>query len=177
MNNTTCFVCPWPLPLWGFRHLLAIVSPYKPLLEALLGLTLNHMSLPQTGKLRLLIHFTAGPCLRLTLSHTLTQRGTSTLLPEPERHGFTPKDIYYSVLLGVDRTPFLPPEAGLNSNLGFYQSDELVSKPFWVPLCDRTCLLSLLGERLPLLGSTWSGCSWQGWPSWWAGDTEPATRR
>jgi hypothetical protein len=70
---------------------LAIVSLYNPTPEALLGLTLDHMSLPWTHRLGLCTCFAARPHLRLTLSHTLTQHGTSVLLPDPEKHSFTPK--------------------------------------------------------------------------------------
>jgi hypothetical protein len=53
----------------------------------------------------------------------------------------------------------------------------LVSEPFRVPLCNWTHLLGLLGERLSPHGSTQPGGIWQGQPSQWALDTEPATRR
>jgi hypothetical protein len=68
--------------------------------EALLRLTLDHMSSPQTHVLGLHTGFITGPGLRLALSHTLTQHGTSTPLPEPERHGFTPKGGYSDVSAG-----------------------------------------------------------------------------
>jgi hypothetical protein len=88
------------------------------------------MNSPQTRGLGLCICFTAGLHLRLSLSHTLSQHSTSTLLPEPERHGFTTKCGYLCVSLGVDQTPLLPPEAGLNLNQGSYQSDEQGSQAF-----------------------------------------------
>jgi hypothetical protein len=47
---------------------------------------------------------------------------TFTLLPEPERHGFTPNRVIRGSL-GGDQSPLLPPKAGLNLNLGSYQSD------------------------------------------------------
>jgi hypothetical protein len=52
----------------------------------------------------------------------------STVLPPHSlklRDTVSPKKAVTRVfLLGVDQTPLLPPEAGLNSNLGSYQSDE-----------------------------------------------------
>jgi hypothetical protein len=85
---------------------------------------LDHMSSPQTSRLRLCTRFITRLRLRLSLSHTLTQHRISTPLPEPERHGFTHKKGITRLSLGVDQTSLLPPEAGLNANLGSYQSDE-----------------------------------------------------
>jgi hypothetical protein len=86
------------------------------------------------------------------LSHTLTQHSTSTPLPKPERHGFTPKKGTTWVSLGGDQSPLLPPEAGLNLNLGSYQSDEwgprLVPEPFQAPLGNWSFFGSL-GVKFP----------------------------
>jgi hypothetical protein len=95
--HTICFVHLQLLPSWGIRHFLAIVSLYK---------------LRTGGPVRAHprpCEFTMDPwigtphslCnhlhLRLALSHTLTKHSTSTPLPEPERHSFTPKGSYYGV--------------------------------------------------------------------------------
>jgi hypothetical protein len=62
---------------------------------------------------------------QLTFSYTLTQHGTFIPLPEPERHDFIPQIFgYQDVPLGGDQDPLLHPGAGLNLNLGSYQSDE-----------------------------------------------------
>jgi hypothetical protein len=107
-----------------------------------------------THGLGLCTHFTASlGCI----SHTVTEHSTSTLLPEPERHEFTPKGSYQSVSLGVDQTPLLRPEAGLNSNLGSYQSDGRRSPHWFLHLTGSivsealtlTCLLASDGTTSP----------------------------
>jgi hypothetical protein len=60
---------------------------------------------------------------RLALSRTRTQNSTSSQLPEPERQ-FHPQKGVSQVSLRVDQAPLMPPEAGLNLNPDFYQSDE-----------------------------------------------------
>jgi hypothetical protein len=91
-----------PLSSQGVRHLLAVVS-IIPTLEALLGLTLDHMSSPWTHGLGLHTQFVAMPCLRLTHTHLYT----SAMLPERERHGFI-LDRTTQVSLGGDQAPLLP---------------------------------------------------------------------
>jgi hypothetical protein len=58
-------------------------------------------------------------------THTLSH---STVLPPHslnlEDMVSPPKRALLGCLLRVDQTPLLPPEAGLNLNPGFYQSDE-----------------------------------------------------
>jgi hypothetical protein len=107
-NNTTCFIHLWPLPLQGSKHLISVVSPYKPWTRGPLGPTLDHMSLPQTHGLGLFTHFIAGPHLRFALSHILTWHSTSALLPEPERNGFTPPKVVTGVSLVADQASLLP---------------------------------------------------------------------
>jgi hypothetical protein len=80
-------------------------------------------------------------------------------------------------LLGVDQIPLLLPEAGLNLNLGSYQSDEWGSQVGSQLFTTRSFLLGSPEQELPPLGSTRSGGAWQGQPSWWARDNEPVTRR
>jgi hypothetical protein len=85
------------------------------------------------------------------------------------------------VFLGVDQTLSLPPKAGLNLNLGFYQSDERGSKvgfqAFLISFVPPTISSvhweksSLHSHQLP------SGGAWQGQSSHQAGDAEPETRR
>jgi hypothetical protein len=92
-----------------------------------LGLTLDHMSSPWTRGFGLYTCFRTRLCLRLTRSHTLTHHSTSTPFPEP--HVVSPaKRTLFGCLLRVDQTPLLPPETGLNLNLGSYQSDEWASQ-------------------------------------------------
>jgi hypothetical protein len=126
------------------------------------------------------IHFAAGLRLRLALSHTHIAQ-YSTQLPEPERHGFTPKGSYRGVLLRVDQTPLLPPEADLNSNPGSYSlmsgAPKLIPKPFRVPLCDQNSPSLFAGREAPSPLINTSGGAWQGQPSKEARDAEPATRR
>jgi hypothetical protein len=55
------------------------------------------MSSPWTHRSGLHICFTAWLHLRLALSNILTEHSTSTPLPWPERHSFTPKDCYSGV--------------------------------------------------------------------------------
>jgi hypothetical protein len=90
------------------------------------------MSLTPTCGLGLCTHLAVGLYLRLALSHTLTQPNTSAPLPEPERHGFTPKKQLLGCLIGSK--PVFPSasEAGLNSHMGSYQSDEQCSPPLAV---------------------------------------------
>jgi hypothetical protein len=82
----------------------------------------THHRLHETA-LGFLTHFAAGPHLRLALSHNLTQHSTSTPLPGHRDMVSPPKGVI-QVSLGVDQTPSLPTKAGLNLNLGSYQSDE-----------------------------------------------------
>jgi hypothetical protein len=49
-------------------------------------------------------------------------------LPKPERPSFFSVRVTWGSL-GGDHSPLLPPKAGLNSNLGSYQSDEQCSPP------------------------------------------------
>jgi hypothetical protein len=138
------------------------------------------VSLPWTCRSGLQIHFAGELHLRLTLSHTLTQHSTFTLLPEPERHGFIPKGGYSGVSLGVDQTYLLPPEAGLNSNLGSYQSYEQGSQDGSQTFPGSFVLLKLTSsvhwekDSLPL--DQYISGTWQGHLTWQAGVTEPATR-
>jgi hypothetical protein len=81
-----------------FVHLLLLPSwpqwiHINPGLEAPLGFTLDLMNSLHNQGSGLLNHFT-GLCLRLTLLYTLTWHNTSTLLPKPERHSFTPTGSY-----------------------------------------------------------------------------------
>jgi hypothetical protein len=120
-------------------------------------------------------HFVTGIPLRLALSHILTQHSTSIPLPEPERYGFTHKKGVTQVSLGVDQTPLLPPEAGLNSNPGSYQSDEWGSQvgswDFLGSFVQLEHTTSAGWERGSLpLRSTQSSGSWQ--RAW---DVEPVT--
>jgi hypothetical protein len=111
------------LPSWRFGHLLAIVSPYEPWTGGPVKAHPRPYEFATCGS-ELCTRFVTRLCLRLTLSHTLTQHSTSTPLPERERHGFTPIKAVTRVSLGVDQTPLLPSEAGLNLNLGSYWSEE-----------------------------------------------------
>jgi hypothetical protein len=87
------------------------------------------MSSPWNRESGLLTCFTAG-LLRLAFSNIRTQHSTSTPLPEPETHGFTSKMAVTRMShWEVINLPLLPPEAGLNSNLDSYQSDERCAPP------------------------------------------------
>jgi hypothetical protein len=70
-NNTTHFIHLWPLPSQGFRHLLAVVNLCKSQPEALLGLTLHHMSLLWTHRLGLQFASQLG-CISGSHFHTLS---------------------------------------------------------------------------------------------------------
>jgi hypothetical protein len=120
-------------------------------------------------------HFITRLCLRLTLSHTLTQNSTSTPFPEPERHCFTPKKAVTRVSLEVGQSPLLPPEAGLNSNPGSHQSDEWGSQ-----VGSRAFLGSFVQLELASLAHQEKGSlssDQYGWPSWQARDAELAIGR
>jgi hypothetical protein len=105
------------------------------------------------------------------------QQSTSTVLPEPERHAFTsPKGITL-VSSRVDQTPLLPPEAGLNLNLGSYQYDEqgslVGSWAFLGSFVQLELTSSACQEREASYPRSTRSCgSWQEWPSWWARDAE-----
>jgi hypothetical protein len=146
-NNTTHFVHLQSILLWGFRHLLAVVSLYKPW-------TLEHMSSPQTCRSGLHTHFIIRLRLRLALSHALTQHSTSALLSEPVRHGITPqKGGYLGAFWELIGLPFcLLRQAwiwtwALTSLMS--GATRLVPEPYQVPLCNQTHLLGWPGERLP----------------------------
>jgi hypothetical protein len=118
------------------------------------------------------------------LNSPLTHRGVLhifALLPEPERHGFTPKGGYLWCL-GGDQSPLLPPETGLNLNPVSYHSDKRCFPPL-IGSCaspeDLLCIQGLrpnsLGWWVPplyptvlwhLVGSSPSG---QGDAPWWQG--------
>jgi hypothetical protein len=66
----TCFACLRVLPLWGFRCLLAIVSPYKPWTRGPVRAHPWPYEFAMTCGLGLHTHFRAGLCLRLALSHS-----------------------------------------------------------------------------------------------------------
>jgi hypothetical protein len=126
-----------------------------------------------------LTHFAAGQHLRLALSHILTH---NTVLPPhclDLRDMVLPQKGVTQVSLGVDQTPSLPPKAGLNLNLGSYQSDEWGSQVgSWAFLGsfvwpNPTSLVHW--ERGSLPSHQLSSCgAWQGQPSWgcWACDEE-----
>jgi hypothetical protein len=114
------------------------------------------MSLPWTSGSGLHTHFVTRLCLRLALSHTLTQHSTSTLLPEPERHGVTPQKV-------VTMVPFESWSDPPFASWGRPEFEPRFLPVWWMGLlgcflrlsrflfATRTHLLSLPGERLPLL--------------------------
>jgi hypothetical protein len=153
-----------PIPSQGFRCLLAIVSPYKPQTRGPVRAHLDHMSLSQTHESGLCTHFISRLCLKLTISHTLTQHNTYTLLPEPERHNFTPKRVLLGCLWSWSDSP--------SASRGRPEFEPGFLPVWWVGLpnwflslsrflcATRSCPLSSLEESLPPLRSTWSGGAW-----------------
>jgi hypothetical protein len=76
------------LPSQGFKHLLTAVSPYKPQTRGPVGAHPGPYEFATDPWIRTLhsLHSWA-----TSQAHTLTQHSASTLLPEHERHSFTPK--------------------------------------------------------------------------------------
>jgi hypothetical protein len=141
----------WPLPSQGFGCLLAVVSLYKP----------QSRGPSSAGPMDWDSAFTSQlGCISGSHFHTLSH---STVLPPCSlnlRDMVSPQKVVTRVsLLGVNHSPILPPEVGLNLNPSSYQSVK-VRFPSWLLSLSRflcvteTCFPSLLGERLPVPRST-----------------------
>jgi hypothetical protein len=125
MNNTTHLVHLWQLPLLGFRHFLAIMSPYKPQTRGPVRAHLRPYVFATDWQIRTpnLLHHQA-----TSQAHTFTHTHTAQYFystPWIERQGFASKKaLLRCLLLRVDQNPLLPTEADLNLNSGSYQFDE-----------------------------------------------------
>jgi hypothetical protein len=71
-NNTTHFVHLQLLSSWGFRHHLAIVSPYNPLTRGPVRVHPRPYEFTTDLQSGLHAHFITRLCLEVTLSHTHT---------------------------------------------------------------------------------------------------------
>jgi hypothetical protein len=81
------------------------------------------MSSQQTHRLGLCTRFVTG-CLRLTLQNTITQHRNSSCSLNMKDTVSPQKGVTQMSLLGVDQSPLLSPDEGLNLNLSTYQSGE-----------------------------------------------------
>jgi hypothetical protein len=132
INNATYFIHLWLLTLWGFRYLLAIVSPYN----LWTGGPVRAHSRPYELTIDPGIRTPHSLCNQVTSqASTFTQYSHCTVLPPCSlnlnlKDTVSPQKGCYFSFWGatpkkrVDQTPHLPPEADLNLNLGSYQSDE-----------------------------------------------------
>jgi hypothetical protein len=152
LGKALTFTASCGSPCGDLGDSLAPVSPYKPWTGGPpLGLTLNleFTTEPRMGT----PHLAAGLHLRFSLLYTLTQYSISTLLPKPERHGFTPTGSWEVIRLpfcllrhGWIWTPVL---TSMKSGV-----PKLVPAPQWVPLCIRGPRPNLLGGWIPPSGSS-----------------------
>jgi hypothetical protein len=98
------------LPSQGFRHLLAIVSPYNPWTRGSFRAHLRPYKFSMDLQIRALhlFHIQA-----MSLTHTHTHMHTSTPFSEPERHGFTLDRTTWVSGLEVIKLSFCLLKAGL----------------------------------------------------------------